>query len=63
MAGFILEFTFDDNSMITIEGQNVRYWIGEGLPAFYGTIDEFAENYPEHIKELINYKILKVLSK
>ena len=63
MCGFTLEFTFSDNAFVSIEGQNVRYWIGEGLPTFRGTLDHFAELFPERIKELMAHKVIKKLTK
>ena len=62
MTGFTLEFTFKDNSLIVIEGQSVRYWIGEGLPTFRGSLDEFAARYPEKIAELVKHKVLRKLA-
>ena len=59
MERMILCYTFDDNAYIELAGSDAKFWEGEGLPAYEGGLDGFAECYPAHMQILINAKIVK----
>lgn len=56
---FILAYTFKDNSEIEIDGQNIKFWISEGLPDYEGSLDGWTELFPLHLKELLKKGILR----
>lgn len=58
MAGIILEFTFLDGGLIVLEGKNVKFWKGMGLPDFEGDFEGFAIVYPEKTLELLRAKVI-----
>lgn len=60
MTGFIFNYTFKDNSYLEItSADQIKYWEGEGLCSFEGTLDAWAGTYPTHMAVLIERKILK----
>ena len=59
MAGFTLEYTFKDDAFMELDGQNVKFWIGSGLPTYEGDLDGFAELYPERIAYLVKRGVLR----
>lgn len=54
-----MEVELPGNCAAVLEGRMVKYWIGEGLPVFMGTLDEFSEFFPEEFKKLVNIKVIK----
>ena len=56
-----MTFTYDfrDGSYFEIEGKQVRFWLGEGLPNYKGELDGFAELYPIYVKELVTKGFLR----
>lgn len=62
MAYMILEFTFKDSAFAEIQGSDIKYWIGSGLPDYTGPLDGFAELFPKHMAELIAKKAVKIKS-
>jgi len=58
MAVFILNYEFKDGGYAELDGQDVKYWAGEGLVTYEGGLDGFAELYPRCIDELITKKLL-----
>ena len=54
-----LEYTFKDNAYAELYGDNIKYWIGTGLPDFEGSIDAFKTVYPEHFQQLLNARVIK----
>ena len=60
MRGYmIMEVELPGNCAAVLEGSMIKYWIGEGLPVFIGTLDEFSEFYPEEFQKLVNIKAIK----
>ena len=60
MAGFRLEYTFDDGSCVELDGNVVKFWVGYGLPDFEGDMDGFAKCFPNHLEVLINKRVIRV---
>lgn len=59
MAGFTLEFTFSDDSLLAMDTpQSVRYWVWEGLPDYEGDLEGFEKTYPKHMQELLDSGII-----
>ena len=59
MGRMTLCHTFDDNAYIELTGSDAKFWEGEGIPAYEGGLDGFAECYPAHMQIMIDKKIVK----
>ena len=59
MAGFSIEFEFDDGAMVEIDNGRVRFWKAYGLPDFIGDLECFAEENPIYMQHLINHGIVR----
>ena len=55
----IMEVELPGNCEAVLEGSMIKYWIGEGLPVFMGTLDEFSEFFPEEFQKLLTAKVIK----
>jgi hypothetical protein len=62
MAGFIIEYTDSKNGYTEIEEGYVKYWQGEGLITYEGSLTDFAQYKPEVISEMILKKIIKIIA-
>ncbi len=51
-------YTFNDNSYAEFYQDMVKFWEGEGLPNYEGTIDGFTEKYPTQLQELLDKGIM-----
>ena len=59
MAYMTLQCELRANSYIELTGQDVKLWVGEGLPTYEGPIDGLEEYYPAVFAELIERKLIK----
>lgn len=58
MHTMILEYEFSDGAAAQLEGPNIKYWAGEGLPVYEGSLEGFAEAYPAQFAELLRKGII-----
>jgi hypothetical protein len=56
-----LEYTFADNAFAELTGQNVKFWLGTGLPDYEGSLLGFSVKFPEYFNQLIAKKIIKAI--
>lgn len=56
--GFIFNYTFKDNAYAEFSQNGVKFWAGEGLPAYEGSMEGWVTEYPEYVKVLVKAKIL-----
>jgi len=54
MAGMIMCVELAKNGFAELEGRNIKYWAGEGLPVFEGGLEGFATAYPQVMQELVD---------
>jgi hypothetical protein len=58
MSGFILEYTTKSGGFVEVAGDNVKYWVGTGLPDYEGSTEGFTEMYPAVVSEMINKGVI-----
>lgn len=58
MPGFILEYTTKNGGFVVINGDDVKYWEGTGLPTYEGGSAGFHTMYPEVVAELMKRKLI-----
>ena len=55
MARFTFSYTFADHSFLEEqENHTYKYWEGVGLPSYEGSLEGFAEKYPEQMLHLLD---------
>lgn len=59
MGYMIMEVELPNNCAAVLEGSRIKYWIGEGLPVFTGTLTEFQDVYPKAFQEMLDLKVIK----
>ncbi len=55
----ILNVDLPDNGFCEIIGTQVKYWAGEGLPTFEGSLDAMKEVHPVEFSYLIKRKAVR----
>lgn len=63
MTGFILEVDLPDGDAVCIDGDNVKYWAGFGLPTYEGGMEGFATLYPQVIEYLLKRRLIRAFLK
>ena len=58
MPGFTLEFTTKNDGLVVINGDDVKYWKGTGIPTYEGSSEGFHEMYPEVVAELMERNLI-----
>ena len=56
MSAMILDIELPGNRAVSLEGDWVTYWIGEGLPNYKGHIDGLPKAV---IRELLELKVIR----
>lgn len=59
MSYMTLEYTFADNAFVELVGQNVKFWIGTGLPNYEGSLAGFLAEFPEYFQQIVDNKLIK----
>jgi len=58
MVGFVIEYTTKNGGLVVIDGTNVKYWEGTGLPTYEGGTEGFDELYPQIVDEMEKRRIV-----
>lgn len=53
MTMMLIEIELRDGGCVQLEGDTLKYWAGEGLPNYEGSIAGFAFAYPEVFSRLL----------
>lgn len=58
MPGFTLEFTTKNDGLVVINGDDVKYWEGTGLPTYEGSAEGFDKLFPKVVDEMVKRGIV-----
>ena len=59
MAYMLLDVEFTTGEAATLEGPNIKFWAGCGLPSYEGSLEGFAKLYPSQLAELLKRGLVK----
>jgi hypothetical protein len=55
----ILEYEFADGSYAELSGDNIKFWLGYGLPDYEGSLIGFELEFPEYFQQLVTNKAIR----
>ena len=54
-----MQIELDNNGLAELCGPDIKYWAGEGLPTYEGSLDGFAKEHPAVMQELLDMNAVK----
>lgn len=61
-SGYLcMQVALAHNGLAELEGRAIRYWAGVGEATFSGPLDDFAEQFPQVMAELLDCGAVRVV--